>query len=300
MTRLFARVLPVLLCLLAAALAWGDEPDAAQPAPARYTIRTDRSGVQINWLVGQLEVVGIGYARNKSTLAMRQAINTAQVIMNREARRALKGVRVDGATLLGDVVKDAETERLLDGVLDNLRVVDERWVTPGTYAVVGIIPFYGEQGITYLGAKNISTKKALELQARDMTMALEVPRGHTPQRADGPYTGVIINADHLVLTPCLFPRVIRFDGKELWGMAQPAPASPVAVINGPARYALNVEDALARKLAGANPLILEAVGVGQGCYPILNLDDVYLVLHEHKFHSLLNNLPIIITMGNHT
>jgi hypothetical protein len=71
----------------------------------------------------------------------------------------------------------------------------------------------------------------------------------------------------------------------------------VAVITGPARYAPNLATALEQKLAGDNPLIIEAIGVGRGCYPVINVDDVYLLLTEHKFKSLLNNLPLIITLG---
>ncbi|HOF88495.1 MAG TPA: hypothetical protein PLZ36_10390 [Armatimonadota bacterium] len=294
MIRTLLRTLACCACALAGLLAWSQ---TAAPAPAPgYAIRTDRSGAQINWLTGNLEAVGVGYVRDRSAMSVRQARTTAMTIMNREARRVLYTLRVDAHAILGDLAKDAQALRALDSLLAHLTVIDEK-TSAGVVAMVGVLPLYGEQGVTYFGAKGLSTAKAVEVKPAELTLLPQIPRGHTPQRFDGPYTGVIINADAMVLTPCLFPRVLRYDGKELWGAALPQPMTPVAVVNGPVRYAANLEAAIAGKLAGDRPLILEAVGVGQGCYPAVNLDDVFLVLNEHKYQSLLTNLPIIFTLG---
>ncbi|OPZ87647.1 MAG: hypothetical protein BWY76_00353 [bacterium ADurb.Bin429] len=296
MIRTLLRTLACCACALAGLLAWSQTvPTEPAPAPA-YAIRTDRSGAQINWLTGKLEAVGVGYIRDRSKMSARQARTTAMTIMNREARRVLLTLRVDAGATLGDLAKDAQTLRALDSLLTNLTVIDEKSAA-GVIALVGVLPLYGEQGVTYFGAKGLSTAKAVEVKPAELTLLPTIPRGHTPQRFEGPYTGIIINADGMVLTPCLFPRVLRYDGKELWGAVLPQPISPVAVVNGPARYAANLDAAIASKIAGDRPLILEAVGVGQGCYPAVNLDDVFLVLNEHKYKSLLSNLPVIFTLG---
>jgi hypothetical protein len=69
------------------------------------------------------------------------------------------------------------------------------------------------------------------------------------------------------------------------------------VLSGPARYARNLRYALTEKLAGERPLILQAIGHAQAAYPVVNLDDVYLVLSQQKFAKILDKLPIIITLG---
>jgi hypothetical protein len=297
MIRTLLRLLACCVCGLAGLLAWGQAPVQSEaPAIPTYTIRTDRSGAQINWLTGNLEAVGVGYVRNNSKMAIRQARATAMTIMSREARRVLLTVRVDANSTLADLTKDAQALRTVDGLLVNLTPIDEK-ASAGVVAIIGVLPLFGEQGVTYLGSKSLAAAKPVEMKLAELTLLPQIPRGHTPQRFEGPYTGVIINADEMVLTPCLFPRVLRYDGKELWGPALPAPMSPVAIINGPVRYAANLETAVLRKMAGDRPLILQAIGVGKSCYPAVNLDDVFLLLNEHKYKSLLSNLPVIFTLG---
>jgi len=51
------------------------------------------------------------------------------------------------------------------------------------------------------------------------------------------------------------------------------------------------------QLAGDRPLILTAIGNGLSYNPVINLDDVYLVmLHQKKTH-IFNALPVVITLG---
>jgi hypothetical protein len=290
--------LVMLCCLALPALAAEKAEDA--PAPAAvvkpvYQIRTDRSGSQLNWLTGQLEAVGIGYATERGKMAKQQARATALAIMLQEARRALPGIHIDAATTLAAVMAGNESERLLDAALAQMVPIDERWEPArGRYTVVAVLSLFGQEGITYLGSKGLVAAKAIEVPMEQVNLLTPVPRGHTPQKFSAPYSGVIINADHVMLTPCLFPRVLRFDGKEIWG---PSMLKPAAAVSGPVRYCANLQTALNEKLAGDSPLIIEAIGVGMGSYPVLNVDDVLLTLMQHKYHALLDRTPIIVTLG---
>jgi hypothetical protein len=300
MTRTLLRLLALCAGLLAGTLAWGQTvpADAPDPAPVanQFAIRTDCTGAQVNWLTGQLEAVGIGYIRDRSKLAGRQARMTAMTTMRVEARRALLGIRVDAATTLADLAKDAQSQRILDSILNNLVTLNER-TGGGKVTIIGVLPLYGEQGITYFCSKGLTAAKPVELKGAELTLIPEIPRGYTPQKFESPFTGVIIDAGSMLITPCLFPRVLRFDGKELWGPTLPTPISPVAIINGPACYAPNLQAALAGNMAGARPMILQAIGVGKSYYPAVNLDDVWLLLTEQKYNSILNNLPVVFTLG---
>lgn len=305
MTRTLLRLLALTTGLLAGLLAWGKSPTAppADPPPSpvntSYVIRTDCTGAQVNWLTGQLEAVGIGYIRDRSKMAGRQARMTALATMRMEARRVLLTVRVDAATTVADLAKDAQAQRALDNILNNLATIDER-TNGGKVTIIGVLPLYGEQGITAFCAKGIAAAKPIEVKGADLNLIPEIPRGYTPQKFESPFTGVIIDADSMLVSPVLFPRVLRFDGKELWGPLLPSPISPVAIVNGPARYAPNLQAALTGKMAGDRPMILQAIGVGKGVYPAVNLDDVWLLLTEQKYKSVLNNLPVIFTLGQPT
>jgi len=87
---------------------------------------------------------------------------------------------------------------------------------------------------------------------------------------------------------------MRFDGKELWG---PFSLTPADAIAGPVRYAPNLAAALRDGLGGERPLIITAVGNGLSYNPVVNLDDVFMVMTQQKKNRILNCLPIIITLG---
>jgi len=299
-----------LTCLLAASLAYAATATpvpAKRPAPKAlpaaaphpivcrtYRIRTDRAGAEINWITGQLEVAGIGYALDPSEFAMHQAHATALAVMVREARKFLPTVPADSKSTLAAVLARDDAKGIMNGLLANLTVINEAWdVEHRCYTVVGVLPIYGEYGLTYLGVQALNPRP-IEATADEIVTVKPIPRGHTPQRFTPPYTGVIINGEAALLEPCLYPRLLRFDGKELWG---PSNLKPAATVFGPIRYAVDVDTALQMKLAGDRPLILHAIGKGQKCNPMLNLDDVYLALSQERFEQLLEQLPIIITIS---
>jgi hypothetical protein len=298
------RIVLLLALTVVAVTAWAATTAPVKPVTSAtlprpvvnpaYKIHLDRPGALINWVTGQLEVVGKGYATGPGKLAQAQARATAMAAMLGEARRFLPTVLADSRTPLTQVLTKDPARQAMNGLLANLTVVDEMWNADRRVAtVVGVLPIWGEFGLTYLGMKALDPKP-IEVPVEKLSLTRPIPRGHTPQRFEPPYSGVIINAETALLTPCLFPRLLRFDGRELWG---PSNLKPAAVITGPIRYAVSVDQAIEEKLAGERPLILQAVGNGQGSNPVLNLDDVYLVLTQEKFERLLEQLPLIVTLG---
>ncbi len=304
------RILLPLVLLAAAVAGWAAStpevptakpaaPPATLPQPivsAVYKIRTDRPGALVNWVTGQLEVVGKGFAPGPGALARAQARATAMAAMLGEARRYLPTILADTRTTLAPVLtKDDTARQAMNGLLGNLTVVDELWNPDRrVFTIVAVLPIWGEFGLTYLGMKALDAQP-IEVPQEKLTLLKPMPRGHTTQRFAGPYTGVIINAEGALLSHCLFPRLLRFDGRELWG---PSNLKPAAVITGPIRYAVSEDEAIADKLAGDRPLLLQAIGNGPGGNPVLNLDDVYLVLSQEKFERLLEQVPLIVTIGN--
>ena len=286
-------VLAGAVALFSAAFAGPAQPkDTAGPTIA-FRISADHTGSFVNWAEGQVEVAAQGFAFDKR--GMTQARSTAFTILVSEARRAIATLQVDGNTTLAETLKDAEMKRIADDMASRLVIARENWdEKAGTFTVVGVMPIYGQHGLTYLGATAMSSFKPVDLTNNQIIVTTPVPRGYTPQQFANPYTGIIVDGDAALLTPCLFPRVMRLDGKELWG---PFLLTPAAVISGPIRYASTLDAALKQGFAGERPLIITAVGNGLGCYPVVNLDDVWLTLAQQKESHIFNNLPIVITLG---
>ena len=296
------RALCVLACLGSCLVGWTASALVSHENDrVAYLLRTDRSGSQMNWLGGQLEVVGVGFAPGKEAYAQWKARTSAMAVLVHEASRALAPIRFDNGMFLGPALDSAdpktkvELQKFTDDLVANIEIIDEIWdEAHGTYAVVGRLPLYGAQSLATLGIRLQGTFHPLDLPGSLVTINAPIPRGCTPQHFTAPYTGVIINGDDALLSPCVFPHILRFDGKELWG---PASITSASVENGSVLYATNLDIALQRKLAGARPLVLTAIGNGLGCYPVINLDDTYLVLTQQKATHLLERLPIVITLG---
>jgi len=283
----FSGLLCVLVVLSSLAVA------AAAKEPAVYRIDTSRTRHAVNWFDKQMEVVGKGFALGKGDMV--QARATAYTILINEARAAVAALRVDSATRLGTALKDAEAKSIANEMVARIKIVSEQWDEKArAYTIVGVMPLYGQYSLTYLGAKAMTSFTPIDLQEDMITITIPIPNGYTPQKYAEPYTGIIVDGDQALLSPCLFPRIMRTDGKELWG---PFSLSPAEAIAGPTRYALNLDAALREKLAGDRPLILTAIGNGLSYNPVINLDDVYLVMLHQKKTQIFNALPIVITLG---
>lgn len=296
--RRITLLLLVIISAFAAVATWAQETAAPAPVAVNraYAIQTDRAGAALNWHTGQLEAVGVGYAINRGEIGKRQARATALSIMGREARRVVATIQADASGTLGVTVGKNDLRTLTDSLSTRLTIVQERWdARNGTITLVGVVSFYGDAGATGLGAQVIKSSKALTLKPGELLITAPMPKGQTPQLyKEGPYTGIIVNGDGALLTPCLYPRIMRFDGQELWG---PSQIAPDAMLAGPVRYAPNLKTALAEGLAGERPYIVEAVGNAMSLYPVINLDDVYYLLREQKYQQLLKNVPVVITLG---
>lgn len=269
-----------------------DEGQLPAPPPVPFQINTDRTRNAMNWFDGQMEVVGKGFALNGD---MMQARATAYTILINQARKAIATLQVDSSTVLTPVLRDPEAKRIADDMVSRIVIASEQWDDKaGAYTIVGVMPLYGQHSLTYLGAKAMTSFKPIDLANDMITITMPIPRGHTPQKFAEPYTGIIVDGDQALLSPCLYPRIMRFDGKEMWG---PFTLTPADAIAGPVRYAPNLTAALRGGLGGERPLIITAVGNGLCYNPVVNLDDVYLVMTQQKKNRILNYLPIIITLG---
>ncbi len=289
---LLVTLMPVLYAVDAPASVATPKP---VPVISEYVIDIEHSGSQANWVTGQLEAVGKAYSVQRGETGMIQARMAAVTIMTHEARVAFAALPVDGDATLDTAGQAPELQALAEATLTSLTIIDEKWDNrKGIYTIVGVLPLYGLSGATNLGAKLVSPVINLP-QPETLALSNATPRGFTtffdPKKN---FTGVIIDGDDVLLAPCLFPRVFRFDAVELLG---PQQWNTDNINTGPVRYAANLREAKAAHMGGERPLILKAQGTLKRAYPVLNLDDSWLLYREWTKTELSKTGPIIITLG---
>ena len=266
----------------------------ASPSPMSihpYAISTAQSGSNINWLAGQLEAVGIGYLAGAGEQAKAHAHDTALFVMRKEARRALPDIQLDASTKLASAL--TSNSKSADDIMTSLVIADTKVdKEQGVVVIVGVIPLFDNPHILPLAYGAVQHDPLIPAKDQ-LTKTLPMPKGHTPQRSYGPYTGIILNNDQAQVKPCLFPRLFRFDAVELWGPGQLTPDITAA----PVRYTPNMSTALTKKLAGDTPLIIETIGNALGYYPLLNVDDVLLLHQLQEDEKVMQKLPLIFTLG---
>jgi hypothetical protein len=269
-------------------------PDIAViPLPTGVIISTDRANARTNWAAERIEAVGVSYITSFDKYSLIISRKAAYQVMRNEMKNIIPTIAVDAEKKIFDAVKDSDD--IIKKMVDQVNIIaDYPDKKNKRYVIVCVLPIFGENGLTAL-AYNVTGNKISSIKAKDITFTITIPHGHTPQLADGPYTGIIINNDNAQVKPSLLPRMLRFDGKEIWN-PNDIPLDKAAA--GPIRYSRNLQSAIDSNAAGTNPLILEAVGNYGGYYPVFNVDDI-IFMHQLKEEDdeLFSFLPFIFTMG---
>ncbi|MEI6519006.1 MAG: hypothetical protein WCO98_03030 [bacterium] len=269
-------------------------PDIAViPLPTGVIITTDCANARTNWAAERIEAAGVSYITSFDKYSVIIARKAAYQVMRNEMKNIIPTIAVDAEKKISDAVKNSDD--IVIKMVDQVKIIaDYPDKKNKRYVIVGVLPIFGENGLTAL-AYNVTGNKVSAITAKDITFTSVIPHGHTPQLADGPYTGIIINNDTAQVKPSLLPRMLRFDGKEVWN---PNDIALDKAASGPIRYSRNLRTAIDSNIAGTNPLILESVGNYGGYYPVFNVDDI-IFMHQLKEEDdeLFSFLPFIFTMG---
>ncbi len=291
----FLYFLILLLIILPAFSKEKTVPDIAViPQPNGVIASTDRANARENWAAERIEAVGISYITSFDKYSLIIARKAAYQVMRNEMKNIIPTIVVDADKKIADALKGSE-DTILKKLLNQIKLVaDYPDRINKRYVIIGVLPMFGENGLTSL-AYNVIGNQVLNITDKDIAFTVTIPHGHTPQLADGPYTGIIINNDNAQVKPSILPRLLRFDGKELWN-PNDAPLDKAAT--GPIRFSRNLKSAIASTVAGTNPLILESIGNYGGYYPVFNVDDI-IFIHQLKEddEELFSQLPFIFTMG---
>ena len=198
---------------------------------------------EINWSAKTVTATGSGAANLKDgsvAKARLMAERAAKLEALRNIVETIQGIQVSGTRNAADVMSNGEIKTRITGMAQGFKVVDTKYYSDGSVDVIVSMPIddtLTNALIEKPKAGSTKPKKAL---------STEGPEG---------FSGLIINARGLGITPSMAPRVVDEAGKEVYG---------AEFVNdkglqqgGIASYAKNEEKAAER--TGSKALVVKAL-----------------------------------------
>jgi hypothetical protein len=178
-------------------------PVAAQKDPAAAA---DDSVVQktahgeINWSKKTVTATGSGAANLKDgpvAVARLNAERAAKLEALRNIIETIQGIQISSQKNAGDLMSNGEIKSRVNGMAQGFKVIDTKYYSDGSVDVVVQMPI--DENLT-----NALVEKPKK------------PRKVSTEGAAG-FTGLIVNARGLGLTPSMAPRIVDESGKEVYG-----------------------------------------------------------------------------------
>lgn len=198
---------------------------------------------EINWSAKTVTATGSGAANLKDgsvAKARLMAERAAKLEALRNIVETIQGIQVTGTRNAADVMSNGEIKTRITGMVQGFRVVDTKYYSDGSVDVIVSMPIDDT-----LTNALIEKPKPGSTKPRK-ALSTEGPEG---------YSGLIINARGLGITPSMAPRVVDEAGKEVYG---------AELVNdkglqqgGIASYAKNEEKAAER--TGSKALVVKAL-----------------------------------------
>lgn len=248
---------------------------------------SSQSKGDVNWENSTIEGVGVGVAPptalnpgHAKALARRAAIVNAY----RALAETAQGVTIDGETTVENLMVTNEvTKTKISAVVKGAEIIKEDYDGNGMYTVTMRVKLYGVSN---------SIASAVMPQT-NVIEPLPTPNTNTstPTRlnASGAYTGVVIDCRGLNLSPAMSPVIKNASGQPIYGYKNLD--YDYVVSNGMAGYSKDINT---HPRAGANPLIVKAIGVdNHNTYPIVSDEDANKILVENSATGFLNRCAVV-------
>jgi hypothetical protein len=224
-------------------------PAVAQKDPAAAA---DDSVVQklahgeINWSKKTVTATGSGAASLKDgnvAAARLMAERAAKLDALRNILETIQGIQVTGSRNAGDIMSNGEVKSRISGMAQGFKVVDTKYYSDGSVDVIVQMPI--DENLTNALVEKPKT-------------AAKAPR---KLNTDGPesFTGLVINARGLGVTPSMAPRVVDESGKEVYGAEI---VSEKGLQQGGIASYVKAEDQ-AKDRTGAKPLVVKALRLSE-------------------------------------
>ena len=122
-------------------------------------------------------------------------------------------------------------------------------------------------------------------------------RRPAPVESKGPYTGVIIDCRGFGVERSMSPKIRFQDGGEVWGTVSVDP--DWLIEHGIVGYARSMREAVRGDRAGANPLVVQAVGRAGGNFKsdaVVTERDGEYILQANKHDKILDRYRVIFIL----
>jgi hypothetical protein len=223
---------------------------AATPASAQKDPAGDETAVvqklahgEINWSTKSVTATGSGAANLKDgsvAKARLMAERAAKLDALRNIIETIQGIQVSGTRNAADVMSNGEIKSKIQGMAQGFKVVDTKYYSDGSVDVIVSMPI-DENLTNALVEKPKPTSKTRKVSTT------------------GPesFSGLVVNARGLGLTPSMAPRILDEAGKEVYG---------AEIVNdkglqqgGIASYAKSDDKAAER--TGDKPMVVKALRI---------------------------------------
>ncbi len=226
-------------------VAWACLAGLSGQAWALDTVERSGSGM-VNWTEGWIQSTGLGAPPEKSSgpgQARAMAQRAAYTVAVRNLLEAVKGVRVDSATLVENYIVTSDVIKTqVNGFVRGAQVVKTDVQADGGVEVTVRVPLWGADSLlnAFVAEKG--------LQSKDLPP--ESPAGEGA-------TGLVIDARGLGVKPACFPSVMDDQGQVVYGPETVDKAE--AEKNGMVQYRTLPKDAKISSLFGDDAYVIRPV-----------------------------------------
>lgn len=254
----------------------------------------------VRWEDGEraaVEAYGYGVADTKAQSAGRARLLARRAAIAdgyRNLAEIVHGVQVNAETTLRDLAVQDDTVRVrVEGLLKNVEIAKESYAPDGTYSVLLRIPLYGENSLaaaTLPALRSGAPERFPQVSPRYDESA--VPSERTEKR----YTGVVVDARGLGLTPTFSPVILDETGRKIYGHENID--TQFAIAHGMVAYtkgdmeAEQAQRGLSR--AGEAPLVVRALRLeGHNCNAVIAERDADFILAMQQKYGFLSKCAVV-------
>ncbi|MBL90861.1 MAG: hypothetical protein CMH56_03505 [Myxococcales bacterium] len=201
---------------------------------------------QVNWTSKVVVATGSGAANLKDgnvAVARLGAERAAKMDALRNILETIKGIQIDGKRNAGDLMSNGTIQSKVTGIAQGFQVVDTKYYSDGSVDVKVKMPLDDKLAGAFIQVPDKKKKKL-------------------PTKGASNFTGLVVNAQKLEVTPSMAPRIVDENGAEVYGVTY---VSEKALQQGGiVTYVKDLGSAKKDTRIGNKPLVVRALSTSKG------------------------------------
>ena len=201
---------------------------------------------QVNWTSKVVVATGSGAANLKDgnvAVARLGAERAAKMDALRNILETIKGIQIDGKRNAGDLMSNGTIQSKVTGIAQGFQVVDTKYYSDGSVDVKVKMPLDDKLAGAFIQVPDKKKKKL-------------------PTKGASNFTGLVVNAQKLEVTPSMAPRIVDENGAEVYGVTY---VSEKALQQGGiVTYVKDLGSAKKDTRIGSKPLVVRALSTSKG------------------------------------